>query len=91
MQLKKFGLMMAAVLTAGVALSGCSIKEKLRTMVGPSQENQIELETSVSPAVMTEEAPVENISPEPSQSKSSEVKDLELDLKAVKFDQESFE
>ncbi len=91
MQLKKFGLMMTAVLTAGVALSGCSIKEKLSTMVGPSQENQIELETSVSPAVMTEEAPVENISPEPSQSKSSEVKDLELDLKAVKFDQESFE
>ncbi len=91
MQLKKIGLMMAAVLTAGVALSGCSVKEKLRNMAGPTQENQIELETSVSPAVMMDEASVENVSPMPTQSTSNEVKDLELDLKTVKFDQESFE
>ena len=91
MQLKKLGLMMVAVLTAGVTLSGCSVKEKLRNMAGPTQENQIELETSVSPAVMMDEVSVESLSPEPSQSKSSEVEDLEVDLKAVKFDQESFE
>lgn len=83
--------MMTAVFAAGVALSGCSVKEKLRNMVGPTQENEIKLETSISPAVMTNEVSEEGVSPEPTQSKSSEVKDLEIDLKAVKFDQESFE
>ena len=89
MQLKKRIFTVVAVVTAGALLSGCSLKEKVQNMVGSDERYPA---VSVSP-VTTMEVESNDVvaTPEPTQSSSSEVKDLELDLKVVKFDQESFE
>ena len=80
MQLKKLSFMAAFVVLAGTVLSGCSLKEKMQ--IDPKPD---------APAVMEEVIEAPSLSPMPSQSTSSEVTDLESDLKMVKFDQESFE
>ena len=88
MQLKKLSLMIALVVLTGTVLSGCSLKEKIQDMAGTTEPNPV---VSVSPAAMQDESSDMVVTPMPSQSSSSEVNDLELDLKMVKFDQESFE
>lgn len=88
MQLKKFGLLTASIILTGTILSGCSLKEKLPEMMKTTDEMPA---VSGAPEAMEPKSTEQVVSPMPSQSTSSEVTDLESDLKMVKFDQESFE
>lgn len=88
MQLKKLSLMVVGVVMMGAAFSGCSLKEKLPGMMNAGGDAP---EVSSAPAAMDPKTDATTETPMPTQSSSSEVMDLELDLKTVKFDQESFE
>ncbi len=89
---KKLSLATISVLTAGALLSGCSLQKTWQDL---NQKDEImQEETTPNPVVTKMAEPdqteVVSVTPEPTQSTSTEVKDLEADLKVVKFDSETF-